>query len=133
MLFEAGQGVLLDETMARTWFEKAAAQGMADAQYSLALMLASGRGGAKDKPGSVKWLQKAAAQNLAIAQFNLAQRYEAGQGTETDLVEAYRWFRTASRQGLSDALQSCRSLERQLSSAELKRARNLADSPQTNP
>jgi TPR repeat protein len=128
MLYEAGQGVPLDEAKALGWFQKAAQQGLSDAQYSLALMLASGRGTGKDKPGSVHWLRRAAEQGLPIAQFNLAQRYEAGQGTEPDPVEAYRWFQIAAGQGLAEASQSCRALESQLTPADLKRARTLAQS-----
>jgi len=44
------------------WFEQAAVQGHADAQYNLGLMLESGDGVAEDKEKAAYWLEKAAEQ-----------------------------------------------------------------------
>jgi uncharacterized protein len=54
------------------WYQQAADQGNAAAQYSLGLMHEKGRGGlAKDDAEAIRWYKKAADQGNAAAQFKL--------------------------------------------------------------
>ncbi len=68
---------------------RAAAQGLAQAQYNLGLMYAEGRGVQRDDVQAVAWLQKAAAQGFAQAQNNL------------------RWIQTKNVREASAAMSEC--------------------------
>jgi hypothetical protein len=86
-----------DSDEAVRWYRKAAEQGLAPAQYQLALRYANGDGVARDFEEAVKWYRRAAGQGVAFAQFNLGVRYANGQGIERDPVLAYLWFSLAAR------------------------------------
>ncbi|MCE9951345.1 sel1 repeat family protein, partial [Aeromonas allosaccharophila] len=66
------------------WFEKAAEQGFAMAQYSLGVMYSQGQGVTQDDQQAVNWFAKAAAQGNAKAQYNLGVMYRQGQGVTQD-------------------------------------------------
>jgi TPR repeat protein len=55
------------------WYQKAADQGQAKAQYNLGVMYANGKGVLKDDKQAVYWYQKAADQGQAKAQSNFRQ------------------------------------------------------------
>ena len=83
--------------------QRAAAQGLAPAQFRLALMYDRGWGVQQSDIKAVRWLRKAAEQGLAEAQYNLGSRYESGQGVTQDHAEAASWFRKAAEQGSVNA------------------------------
>ena len=85
------------------WYRKAAEQGDADAQNSLAMCYYMGQGVAKDAAEAVKWYRKAAEQNSAIAQCSLGYAYQNGEGVSKDPSEAMKWYRKAAEQGLAEA------------------------------
>ena len=58
-------GTYRDTREAAKWFTKAAEQGNADAQFSLAGLYELGRGGPKDMSTAVKWYGLAAKQGIA--------------------------------------------------------------------
>ena len=62
MLYYKGQGVTQDYSKARAWYEKAAAQGNAIAQYNLGNFYNDGRGVPQDFAKAREWYEKAAAQ-----------------------------------------------------------------------
>ncbi len=88
---------------ARRWYEKAAAQGNALAQFSLGSVYAQGRGVRQDWAEARRWYEKAAAQGYAEAQFNLGWMYDEGKGVRQDYAEARRWYEKAAAQGQVDA------------------------------
>ena len=55
-----------------------AEQGIAEAQYKLALMYSRGEGISRDDKEAVKWYRLAAEQGIAGAQSNLGLMYEKG-------------------------------------------------------
>lgn len=67
----AGESVGKDYVEAAKWFQKAAEQGLAQAQYMLGAMYAVGDGVPKNDIEAVKWTRKAAEQGHADAQNNL--------------------------------------------------------------
>ena len=73
-----------------------AEQGIADAQYNLALMYDSGRGVPQDDEQAVMWYRKAAEQGHANAQFNLGAMYQDGRGVPRNKVLAHMWFNLAA-------------------------------------
>jgi len=80
-----------------------AAQGDADAQYSLGLMCVNGQGVARNDAEAVKWFRMAAAQGDAYSQTNLGLMYANGQGVARNDAEAVKWFRMAADQGLAES------------------------------
>ncbi|MDH3242887.1 MAG: sel1 repeat family protein, partial [Alphaproteobacteria bacterium] len=98
---------------------KAAAQGYARAQHSLAFMFRYGRGVRHDydeavkwftKAGqqgfadSIKWLRRAAEQGHAGAQYSLGHLYGTGRGVTQDGAEALKWYAEAAEQGHAGAM-----------------------------
>ena len=72
--------------VAMAYFKHAAAQGDADAQYSLGHMYDKGLGVVQDYAEAVKWYKLAAAQGRAEAQFNLGFVYTNGRGVVQHLA-----------------------------------------------
>jgi hypothetical protein len=77
------------------WFQRAANQGDARAQYNLGASYAEGAGVQKSVVEAAKWFQRAANQGMVFAQLNLALLYAAGNGVPQDNVEAFKWLELA--------------------------------------
>ena len=84
---------------ARHWFELAAAQGVAGAQFNLALIYANGDGGPVDPRQAARWCRLAAEQGLPAAQDRLGLMHLQGAGVPWDVVEALAWFQVAALTG----------------------------------
>lgn len=84
-------------------YQKAAAQGDADAQYMLGLAYATGEGVPKDAVQAIEWYQKAAAQGNATAQHMLGLVYATGKGVPKDTAKAAHWYTKAAAQGKAPA------------------------------
>ena len=83
---------------------EAAQQGLAGAQYQLALSLDQGdQDFPQDAEKAAYWYQQAANQGHACAQYNLAVGYEQGLGLVPDAELAVLWYRRAANQGDRDA------------------------------
>jgi TPR repeat protein len=81
-----------------------AAQGNANAQYSLGLKYGSGLGVPQDYTKARQWLEQAAAQGLAEAQYLLGLLYVEGKkGVPQDYAKARQFFEQAAAQGDADA------------------------------
>jgi len=76
-----------------------AEQGVAEAQFNLGVMYATGEGVPEDDAEAVRWYRLAADQGDAFAQFNLGEKYATGEGVPQDDAEAVRWYRLAADQG----------------------------------
>jgi len=92
-----------DDTQSVSWFQKAAAQGNADAEAAMGAAYHDGRGVPKDYAQSVSWFRKAALQGNADAESFLGDAYEFGKGVPRDYVQAVSWYRKAAAQGNGDA------------------------------
>lgn len=62
VMYEAGNGIEQNQSLAAHWFEESAKQGFVDAQYNIAIMYASGRGVRADEGLAMMWLSRAAKQ-----------------------------------------------------------------------
>jgi len=104
-LFISGEdpAVSKDATEARLWFGLAAAQGLAGAQFNLALIYANGDGGPADPRQAAHWCRLAAEQGLPGAQDRLGVMYIQGEGVSRDEVEALAWFQVAAVSGDEEA------------------------------
>ena len=102
-----GHGVRESDAQAKMWFERAARQGLAEAQYHLGNMYAYGLadpGGDAD-PGrlAAQWTFEAARQGHAEAQYSLGIMFLTGKGVEQSADEGARWIAKAAAQGHADA------------------------------
>ena len=78
MIYEKGQGVSQSDYLAMEWYEKAAEQGHAPAQYKLGEMYYA-QWDTVDEEKSFEWYEKAAEQGHAPAQYKLGEMYEQGE------------------------------------------------------
>jgi len=131
-----------DFTKALKWYQKAAEQGLAFAQYNLGVRYHQGQGGVpQDFTEAVKWYQKAAEQGLAFAQYSLGLMYANGQGVPRDYVDAHRWFNLSASgsQGRShkNSVHNRDKIEKKITPAQLaeakKRAREWKPKPHKSP
>ncbi len=109
--FRLCAGIQHDAAKARMWFEKAAAQGDAEAQYNLGVMHAKGQSARKDYARARELWEKAAAQGLAQAQANLGVLYRNGHGVPKDNAIAKEWFGKACDNGFQPGCDAYRRLD----------------------
>lgn len=98
--YDNGMGVERDLNQALHWYQVAAEQGLAEAQYNLAHLLVSEELSAAAAAG---WMRKAAEQGMADAQYLMGVIYAEGIGLEMDDVRAVEWLKRAIAQGHEEA------------------------------
>ena len=79
-------------------FRPLAEQGLADAQFNLALMYEHGEGVVQDYKKALKWYRLAAEQGDATAGHQLGVMHHYGWGVKTNYKEALRFYRLAAPQ-----------------------------------
>ncbi|TIX65255.1 MAG: sel1 repeat family protein, partial [Mesorhizobium sp.] len=85
---------------AATYYERAAATGLADAQYAMAQIYANGAGGKpRDDAQARRLLAQAARQNYDTAQVDLATWMIEGRGGDRDLKSGFGWMKQAAEGG----------------------------------
>lgn len=84
---------------AALWYEKAAEQGVSDAQNNLGVMYKDGQGIKQDFKEAARWFRLAAQQNNVLAQLNLGWLYHAGKGLRQDADSARYWYSMAASKG----------------------------------
>ena len=83
-----------------SYYERAAAAGLADAQYAMAQVFANGAGGKqRDDAEARRWLALAAHQNFDTAQLDLATWLVEGRGGERDYKAGFGWMMRAAEGG----------------------------------
>jgi uncharacterized protein len=88
----------------RTWMQKPADQGNAEAQYTLGLSYLNARWFEKDDARGKQWVQRAADQGCLDAQRELGRSYEHGlHSIWQDFGDAILWYRKAADQGDDEA------------------------------
>ena len=77
------------------WFEKAAEQGYAEAQYLTGTLYSGGGRGVKgNAEKAIEWFEKAAEQGYVHAQYSLGNRLQ-----RSDFEKAIEWYEKAAEQG----------------------------------
>jgi TPR repeat protein len=97
--FGSGRGVEQNDSVANDWYEKAAKQGHADAQYKLAHSYRVGRGTKVNFAIALQWYQGAADAGDLQALQNIGHMYAAGLGVEADSKEAFARFLLGAKKG----------------------------------
>jgi hypothetical protein len=122
---------LLCSQPARPPLRERAANGDADAQFTLGKNYEAGRGGLKrDYAEAANWYRKSADQGNVYAQASLGIFYHAGKGVPQDNVQAEMWFLIAvdrSPQGDRDTILEMRdSVAAHLTPEQKSEAQRLA-------
>jgi len=106
-LYYHGHGVRESDALALQWFERAARQGLAEAQFHLGNMYAYGLAELPpDTDGArlaAQWYFEAARQGHAEAQYSLGILFLTGSGVVQDANVARKWIARAAEQGHADA------------------------------
>jgi TPR repeat protein len=98
--YERGINDKKNLNQAAWWYEKAALNGYAFAQYNLALMYHSGSlDYPKDEAEAAHWFKEAALQDDAAAQYYFAEALWRGAGVQKDADTARGWYLKAAQAG----------------------------------
>ncbi len=93
-------------------YKQLAKQGDANAQYNVALCLASGREGVNiDTNEAINYFKASANGGVADAAYALGIAYGTGNGVEQDFKAAHHWFLKAVGLGKSEAYQDAQKAE----------------------
>ncbi len=108
--YSDGLALARDYRRAAAWFEKAALQGHARAQFSLGFLYyygaGPGAGGAEtavaaDAGQALRWLTLAGEAGNPMAAYLLSRIYHYGQGVPAERETALRWARLAAERGIT--------------------------------
>lgn len=124
----SARGESAREKYATKWYDKAARQGHAEAQYELAMQYLTGKVGGPSKEGlgatgadvaveksnfeiAVQWLTLSAEQNIDAAMYKLGEIYDMGNNLPQDIAKARELYSKAAAKGNRDATVSLAALE----------------------
>lgn len=99
-----GNGTPQNLNKAFVWFEKAANQNHAEAQYHYATFILNGYATTKSPEKAIPWFRKSALQGNVKAQNSLGILHMIGLGTKIDYVESFKWNEKAAQGGVADAM-----------------------------
>jgi TPR repeat protein len=123
-MYLLGQGVPMDRNEAIKWLKASGDQGNADAQFFLGTIYLLPR---KDVARGVMWMRLSAEQGNQDAQLLLGQTYMQGpKELARDMVQADMWMRLAAKGNLPFYQLQVEGAERQMNSADVKKATALA-------
>jgi cell division septation protein DedD len=120
--YRLGHGVPTNLAEAKTWFQRAAAQGHVDAETTLGLLLFENG----DQAEALKWLKQAADHGEARAQLVYGTALVNGDSITQDPSLGYAYVTRAASQGLAPAKETLEQLDGILPIADRKRGSTLA-------
>lgn len=106
--YDNGIGVTRDIDKALYWYQKAAEQGVAEAQFNLAHLMVSEEMSAVV---AAEWMRKAAEQGMVDAEYLMGVSYAEGIGVAIDRREARRWLQQAVEKGHEEAMRFLKEME----------------------
>ena len=86
---------------AKEYYEDAANQGMAAAQYALGGLYLKGNGVQRNYDKALEYFKRAANQGMAAAQYALGDLYLKGNGVQRNYDKALEYFKRAANQGFT--------------------------------
>ncbi len=120
--YRLGRGVPISLSVAKTWFERAANSGHADARTTLGLLLFQNG----EQPQGLKWLKQAAEQGEARALLVYGTALYNGDGVTQDRLLGYAYVSRAAAEGLSPAKDTLAQLDQLMPAADRKKGAALA-------
>ena len=103
MCYLCGDGVAKNINEGISWMQKAAEQGLPEAQGMMGALYSTEGDIPIDYTKAMYWYKKAAAQNNAIAQYYLGRMYYYGLGVPKDKAEAIKWLQKSADQKYEEA------------------------------
>jgi hypothetical protein len=103
MMYETGAGVKKNSQKAAGWYEKAANQGLKQAENNLGHLYLNAEDSVRDPAKAEQWLNRAAEHGEVEAQHDLGVLYLHGDLVTKDHDKAVQWLRQAANQGSADA------------------------------
>ncbi len=125
--YEKGINVERDLAKALLWFERAAAQEHAEAQFKLGVLYSQAETEFHDPVAAARWTEASARTGYAPAQYNMGVAYLNGAGVPADPVRALAWLELAAASGLEQATALRLRLLDELPEAQIVEGRRLAD------
>ncbi len=122
-MLEAGKGTQKDVAQARSWFEKAAAQGHEKSIYKLLYMEIQANGLNDYSRTQLETIKSKAAAGMASAQYYLGRMYAHGVGVPKSLDNALAWLNKATFNGMSEAESDAIEVEEELVRIRTEQAR----------
>src|SRR5690242_12730743 len=122
--YRLGRGVPTNLAAAKTWLERAGAQGHVDAQTTLGLLLFQNG----DQAEGLKWLKQAAEQGEPRALLVYGTALVNGDGVTQDPMLGYAYVSRAAEQGLGPAKDTLEQLDGLIPAADRAKALALARS-----
>ena len=127
LLYGNGFGVDMNDDLALKYYGIAAADGHAEAQYSLGIMYQNGWGVPMDEEEGIKWYLLAADQGIVGAQLALGRVYGMDYSEKYDPVVAHKWFTLAAYFGDMDAKTKLEFLEARMTPVQVAEAQGNSE------
>ncbi len=102
-IYARGLGIPANQKLAAEWYEKAANNGVVEAQFRYAALLLQGTYARKDPVKAEELMKKAAEGGNAMAQFNYGQMLMEKTPGKPGIDLAFPWFEKAAGATLADA------------------------------
>jgi hypothetical protein len=102
-MYEAGQGVMANESLAWTWYRKAAILGDLEAMYRVGRLHETGSGVPQSFKEALKWYQRSARLGHAPSMSRLGRFYLEGKGAKTNAAQGITYIREAAMLGEAEA------------------------------
>ena len=120
--YKLGRGVPIDQAMAESWYRKAAAQGHAQAEDNLGLILfQQGK-----KAEALPWLEKSVVRDERRTELVLGTMLFNGDAATKDWPRAYALVTRASQQGLPQASQTLAQMDGYVTPEDKQKGTQLA-------
>ena len=103
VMYQRGLGVAQDFQKARSWFEKAANQDLAEAKVNLGLLYFDGSGVAQDYEKAFSFFSAAARAQIPEALHMLGLQMYSGLGVPVDFREAFQHFKDSAVLGYPES------------------------------
>lgn len=120
-MYETGEGVKADMSLAVHMYRLAADGGNRAAQHNLGYLFYVGKGVLQDYGKAYQWFLKAAGQGSPGAQNNLGVMFEYGQGVPEDLEQALWWYQKGAENGNEDAASNFERLKKTIKKQNLSK------------
>lgn len=127
--YKLGRGVPVDDKIAQSWFEKAAAQGHQQAGDNLGFLLYNGG----DKALAMRWIRQSAARGDPRAQYILGIELFNGGILAKDWPRAYALMTRAAAQGLPPAADNLTRMDQMIPLADRQKGIAIARAMENGP
>lgn len=121
----SGDEIPIDKGAAVDWFQKAATNGLAEAQYTLGFFYDSGEVLPQDKVQAFRFFRSSAQQGVTESQYKLGLAYFTGTGTDKNLEKAFAWLRIANEHGRAESAETMLIIQKSLTPSEMSNALQL--------